>query len=103
MNLVIHSLIYKIIIYYSCEYTELPKNLMDSICNLENLNFQFHFIVLSEIWGTFNKAKLNIIQGYNHLYDTREQRNGGGIAIYVQVNIAYKKATDLKLDKTYFE
>ena len=35
--------------------------------------------------------------------DTREQRNGGGISIYVNANIAYKKRTDLKLDKTYFE
>ena len=76
---------------------------MDFICNLENLNVQFHFIVLSETWGTHDKAKLNIIQGYNHLYDTREQRNGGGISIYVNANIAYKKRTDLKLDKTYFE
>ena len=58
------------------------KNLMDFICNLENLNVQFHFIVLSETWGTHDKAKLNITQGYNHLYDTREQRNGGGISIY---------------------
>ena len=79
------------------------KNLMDFICNLENLNVQFHFIVLSETWGTHDKAKLNITQGYNHLYDTREQRNGGGISIYVNANIAYKKRTDLKLDKTYFE
>ena len=71
------------------------KNLMDFICNLENLNVQFHFIVLSETWGTHDKAKLNIIQGYNHLLvcDAREQRNGGGISIYMYVNanIAYKK------------
>ena len=79
------------------------KNLMDFICNLENLNVQFHFIVLSETWGAHDKAKLNIIQGYNHLYDTREQHNVGGISIYVNANIAYKKRTDLKLDKTYFE
>ena len=80
------------------------KNLIDFICNLENLlDVQFYFIVLSETWGTHDKAKLNIIQGYNHLYDTREQRNGGGISIYVNANIAYKKRTDLKLDKTYFE
>ena len=79
------------------------KNLIDFICNLENLNVRFHFIVLSETWGTHDKAKLNIIQGYNHLYDTCEQRNGSGISIYVNANIAYKKRTELKLDKTYFE
>ena len=61
------------------------------------------YFVLSETWGTYYKAQLNSIQGYNHIYDTREQRNGGGIFIYVNANIAYKKSTDLKLDKTYFE
>ena len=76
---------------------------MDFICNLESLNVQFHFIVLSETWDIHDKAKLNIIQGYKHLYDTREQRSGGGISIYVNANIPYKKRTDLKLDKTYFE
>ena len=79
------------------------KNLIDFICNLEYLKVQFHFIVLSETWCTHDKAKLNNIQGYNHVYDTREQRNSGGISIYVNANIAYKKRTDLKLDKTYFE
>ena len=28
-------------------------------------------------------AKLNIIEGYNHVYDTRERRNGGGVSIYI--------------------
>ena len=79
------------------------KNPMDCICNLENLNVQFNFIVLSETLGTHDKAKLNSIQGYNHVYVSREQRNGGGISIYVNANIAYKERTDLKLDKTYFE
>ena len=79
------------------------KNLMDFLCNLENLIVQFHFTVLLETWGTHDKAKLNIIQGYNHLYDTREQRNSGGISIYVNVKIAHQKIIDLKLDKTYFE
>ena len=61
------------------------KNLMDFICNLENLKIQFYFLVLSETWGTHDKAKLNIIQGYNHLYDTREQRKGGGISYNIHI------------------
>ena len=36
-------------------------------------------------------------------YDTREKRNGGGTSMYVNVHIAYKKRTDLKLNKKYFE
>ena len=33
----------------------------------------------------------------------REKRNGGGIFMYVNVNLRYKKRIDLKLDKKYFE
>ena len=79
------------------------KNLIDFVCNLDNLIVKFDFIILSETWGTDDKAKLNVIPGYNHIYDTCEKRNGGGISLYVNVHIAYKKRTDLKLNKKYFE
>ena len=46
------------------------KNVMDCVCNLDNLIVKFDFIILSETWGTHDKAKLNVILGYNHLYDT---------------------------------
>ena len=79
------------------------KNLIDFVCNLDNLIVKFDFIILSETWGTDDKAKLNVIPGYNHIYDTREKRNGGGISMYVNAHIAYKKRIDLKLNKKYFE
>ena len=79
------------------------KNLMDFVCNLDNLIVKFDFIILSETWGTDDKAKLNVIPGYNHIYDTREKRNGGGISMYVNDHTAYKKRIDLKLNKKYFE
>ena len=40
-------------------------------------------------------AKLNVIKGYNHVYDTRERRNGGGVSIYIDWRIAFKKRLDL--------
>ena len=39
-------------------------------------------------------VKLNIIEGYNHVYDTREKRNGGGVSIYIDWRIAFKKRFD---------
>ena len=79
------------------------KNLRDFMCSISNLNIKFSFIVLSEIWGDSNDAMLNVIQGYSHIYDVRESRNGGGVSIYVVDCINYKKRLDLKLDKSYFE
>ena len=50
-------------------------------------------------------AKLNIIEGYNHVYDKREKRNGGGVSINIDLRIAFKKRLDLQLlvDKSHFE
>ena len=48
-------------------------------------------------------AKLNIIEGYNHVYDTSEKCNGGGVSIYIDWRIAFKKRLDLRLDKSHFE
>ena len=48
-------------------------------------------------------AKLTIIEGYNHVFDTREKRNGGGVSIYIDLRIAFKKRLDLQLDKSHFE
>ena len=73
------------------------------MCNINNLNIIFSFIVLSEIWGDSNDAMLNVISGYSHIYDITEFRRGGGVSIYVFDCIDYKKILDLKLDKSYFE
>ena len=48
-------------------------------------------------------AKLNIIEGYNHVYDKRKKRNGGGVSIYIHLRITFKKQLDLQLDKSHFE
>ena len=48
-------------------------------------------------------AKLNINEGYNHVFDTREKRNGGGVSIYIDLRMAFKKRLDLQLDKSHFE
>ena len=43
------------------------KNLIDCVCNLDNLIGKIDFIILSETWETDNKAKFNVIPGYNHI------------------------------------
>ena len=45
------------------------KNVTDFLCNLKCLNWKFNFIILSEIWGNPDTAKLNIIEGYSHVYN----------------------------------
>ena len=79
------------------------KNLGDFLCSIGNLNMRFSFIILTEIWCNNDTARLNAIPGYAHLHDTRDKRIGGGVSLYVDNNISYKKRPELKFDKTYFE
>ena len=81
----------------------LEKNLTDFLCSLKCLNWKFNFIILSEIWGSPDTAKLNIIEGYSHVYDARQRRIGGGVSIYIDLRIPYRIRSDLKLDHTIFE
>ena len=64
------------------------KNLRDFVCSIDNLGIRFNFIVLTEIWGDSDKAQLNTIKGYRHMYDTRKQRNGGGVSLYIIIIIS---------------
>ena len=66
------------------------------------LNWKFNFIILSEIWGNPDTAKLNIVEGYSHVYDARQRRIGGGV-IYIDLRIPYRNRSDLKLDHNIFE
>ena len=40
------------------------KNLIDFVCNLDNLIVKIDFIILSETLGTDDKAKFNVIPDY---------------------------------------
>ena len=79
------------------------KNLTDFLCSLKCLNWKFNFIILSESWGNPDTAKLNIVEGYSHVYDVRQRRIGGGVSLYIDLRIPYRIRSDLKLDHTIFE
>ena len=79
------------------------KNLTDFLCSLKCLDWKFNFIIFSEIWGNPDTAKLNIVEGYSHVYDARQRRIGGGVSIYIDLRIPYRIRSDLKLDNTIFE
>ena len=40
--------------------------------------------------------------GYNHVFDIRSKRTGGGCSLYINENISYKVRKDLKLAKSVF-
>ena len=76
------------------------KYLTDFLCSLKCLDWKFNFIILSEIWSNPDTAKLNIVEGYSHVYDARQWH--GGVSIYIDLRIPYRIHSDLKLDHTIF-
>ena len=69
---------------------------------LENLQFNFLFIGISETWATIMNQDVLNITNYNHEQCIRnKKRNGGGTSLYIHNSIQYKKREDLSLTKKY--
>ena len=74
----------------------LKKNFDDFQLLLSSVKFDFDIIAVSETWFHPN-LDLNIysMQGYSLIQQCRDNKNGGGVAIYVKHNIQYKIRNDL--------
>lgn len=63
---------------------------------LQRLNFKFHVICLTETWqkgDKMNISKLNIPR-------TAENRRGGGVCVFIQKSITYKRLQNLNVNNT---
>ena len=74
-----------------------PKNLQAFDQYMENLNINFTVIGLTETWHTNATVGLYTFDGYNAEYHNRENRRGGGVALYVKDNVEYYNRPDLNI------
>ena len=58
------------------------------------MHIKFTFIFLSEIWGNSDTIALYNIAGYTHLYETRDNKIGGMVSIYIMKTISFKIIKD---------
>lgn len=70
---------------------------------LETLNVKFTIIGMSETWLHENNAHCYSIDGYNHFYQHRLNKKGGGVSIFVKDNLQVKYRDDLSVNETYME
>lgn len=55
-----------------------------------------HFLIFTETWITSDAdAKLYQLPHYKHVYNYRQDRKGGGVAIYVHDSIKYEITEEL--------
>ena len=62
---------------------------------------QFAIISLTETWLSSKTAKLYNLNGYEHEYDVRNKRIGGGTSLFINKNLGYIKRDDIKLKSDY--
>ena len=71
------------------------------IC-LENLEFQFSVIGITETWLKDFNSDLYSIDGYNFVETHRTEKTGGGVGIFLKNNLCYQRS-DLTADHELFE
>jgi hypothetical protein len=73
----------------------LRQNYTKFITLLDSLDHSFSVLGLTETWLKPYNASLFNIDGYNHKFITRENKAGGGVSMFINVNLPYIVRSDL--------
>ena len=69
---------------------------------LNSLNFQFSVIGVTETWLKDNSLLCNI-QGFSFLHNSRAERRGGGVGVFIRENLIHKHRGDLDINNGVIE
>ena len=79
------------------------KNLNSFDCYFSNLNHNFSIIAIPESWLKDHNKDLYDISGYRSEHNVRPKKSGGGVSLFVRVNIDYILRDDLTYQKDSLE
>nr|XP_049579035.1 uncharacterized protein LOC125970572 [Syngnathus scovelli]XP_049579036.1 uncharacterized protein LOC125970572 [Syngnathus scovelli] len=74
----------------------LPKNFDHLGLTISNLNFPFSVIRISETWLQKDNSDYYALNNYSNVHRCREDKNGGGVSLYVSSKLEYKERPDLE-------
>ena len=84
----------------------IAKNLKHFEYFLAGLKHDFTFIGITETWLTNYNDDLYTLTGYNNVGKHRQDRKGGGVALYIKDHLTFKERSDLSIFneeiETYF-
>ena len=81
------------IIHFNCR--SIRKNFESVKDYLNNLPIEFDIIALTETWESNNVCNdLYMLQGYNSFFISRENKIGGGVAVFTKLNLQVKQIKD---------
>ena len=81
----------------------LPAHRLELEAFLESLSFEFTCVGLTETWLCDATCNLHSVCGYNHVYNYRKARKGGGVSLLLKSDIMYYERTDLSYMNEYIE
>lgn len=77
-----------------------PKNLNKFEAYLHNIDINFNVIGLTETWFNENNIERYTMQGYNHEYEYRKSKKGGGVSMFIAKETEYTLRSDLVLSNS---
>ena len=80
----------------------LNKNFKQFLQYINSLEVKWSFIKISETWGKPHSIIHHTIAGYEHVYDIRPIKTGGGCSLFINENISYKIRKDLTFAESVF-
>ena len=81
----------------------LPANLSNMLCYLDNLQFDFDIIGISENWLTDDNKNLYSINNYDHICNNRTDQIGGGVSLFIASHIKFEKLTEYTINNEHLE
>lgn len=75
----------------------LQCNLSKVLCLLNNIKVTFTAITITETWANDNNEQFLHIPGYNRILQSRSNKSGGGVAIFIKDHLSFTARKDLNL------
>ena len=65
---------------------------------IEDLDYTFPIIGITETWLKSHNVDCHFINGYSHEYDIRLNRAGGGVSLFVSNSLMYTRRKDIQFN-----
>ena len=81
----------------------IPKNLCSFLHYIDMLNLNFTVIGMSETWLYDANVHCFGIESYNHFFQYRKERRGGGVSLFIHKKLSAKCREDLNVKQSFME
>ncbi len=79
------------------------KNLNSLETYLNTIDYGFSIIGLTETWLNTNNAENFNLKGYEHVYNCRQEKRGGGVSLYLKSELQFAERKDLSKSNSIME